>query len=109
MDGAAPPAVPFRSRCGLRTSAAGLVDRLTAGAVDVVLGDDGGAGLDLRRDGAAVERGDGHVDPVLADRPRLLRDECLDGARVEVLDLVGPGVEADDLHRVRLAGLLDAV
>ena len=107
--------VPAPSRVGVepgperRTSAAGLVDRLAAGAVDVVLGDDGGAGLDLRRDGAAVERGDGHVDPVLADRPRLLGDECLDRAGVEVLDLVGPGVEADDLHRVRLAGLLDAV
>src|SRR5690242_18948469 len=75
-------------------SAAGLVDGLASGAVDVVLGDDGGTGLDLRSDGAAVQCGDGLVDAVLADRPRLLGDECLDGAGVEVLDLVGPGVEA---------------
>ena len=51
----------------------------------------------------AVERGDGHVDAVLADELGLLGDQRLDGALLERLHLVGPGVEADDLHLVALA------
>src|SRR6185436_15258388 len=80
-----------------RGSAAGLVGGLAALAAEVLLGDGGEAGLDLRLDLAAVERGNGLVDAVLADVAGLLGDQRLHGALLQGLDLVGAGVEADDL------------
>ena len=51
--------------------------------------------------GLPVEGRDGLLDALLADVERLLGDEGLDVPGLELLDLVGAGVEADDLHRRR--------
>ena len=99
-----PPALGVRRRVVL--SAGGLVHRV--GGVDVVGGDDGEPGLDLRGHGAAVECGDSLVQAVGADGSGLLGDQGLYGAVLECLDLVGAGVEADDGDLVTLAGLLHA-
>src|SRR5690348_13767790 len=80
-----------------RPSAAGLVGGLAARAVEVVLGDGGEAGLDLRGDLPAVEGGDRLVHAVLADDAGLLGDQRLHGALLQGLDLVRPGIEAHDL------------
>ena len=55
-----------------------------------------------------LERRDGLLDALGADVGRLLRDERLEQPVLEVLDLLGAGVEADDLHAVLLAGLAQA-
>src|SRR5215207_2186943 len=88
-------------------SAVGLVDRVLVLA-QVVLGEDHGAGGDLRLGRVAVQRGHGLLDALGADVGRLLRDERLDEAVLQVLDLLGAGVEADDLHRVLLARFAQA-
>src|SRR6478609_11540865 len=86
-----------------RDSARGLVGVLRR--VDVVLGDDGEPGLDLRGGLATVEGQHGLVQTVGADGCRLLGNQGLNDAVLERLDLVGTGVEADDLDLVLLACL----
>src|SRR5215207_2895582 len=88
--------------------AAGLVERVLA-VGEVLLGDRHRLGADLRRRLLAVERLDGLLDALGADVGRLLRDQRLDVALLELLDLRRPGVEADDLHVALLAGLAYAV
>src|SRR3954470_6611424 len=90
-----------------RDSAGRLVDRVLV-LSQVVLGDDREPGADLRLGGLALQRGDGLLDALLADLGRLLGDEGLDRALLEVLDLLRAGVEADDLDLAELAGLTQA-
>ncbi len=57
---------------------------------------------------AAGQRGDGLLDALLADVVRLLRDERLHLAGLELLDLIRARVEPDDLDLAGLAGLAHA-
>src|SRR5215207_1898200 len=87
--------------------AAGLVERVLA-LLEVVLGDRDRLGADLRRRLLVVQSLDGLLDALRADVGRLLRDQRLHVALLELLDPGGPGVEADDLHVARLACLAHA-
>src|SRR6185312_7797699 len=64
------------------------------------------AGLHLLGVLTAVECRHRLVDAELADDSRLLRDQRLNGAVPQRLDLIRAGVEADDLHLAALTGLL---
>src|SRR3954465_346785 len=89
-------------------SAARLVEVLAdRGLVHVRLGDGDHVGADRLLSGLALEGGGELVDGLLADRRRVLRDQDLEGARLERGDLVRFGVERGDLHRALLAGLLE--
>src|SRR5829696_4394647 len=88
-----------------RSASAGrLVERVLA-VGQVVLGDRGRLGADLLRGRLALERVERLLDALRADVGRLLGDQRLHGAVLEVLDLLRAGVEADDLDvlRTRLA------
>src|SRR6266508_3872901 len=90
-------------------SALVLVEELLhALVVHVVLGDHHEAGADLLLDGLALEGGDRLLHPVLADVGRLLGDQRLDDPLLQVLDLLGPGVEADDLDLLGRPGAAHA-
>src|SRR6266702_7539981 len=92
--------------CRWPRSAAGLVDRCLAGRrVEVVLGDDGELGANLRGGRLAGQGRVGLVHPVGPDRVRRLGDERLHGALLQRGDLIGLGVEADDLDLAGLARL----
>ena len=54
-----------------------------------------------------VREANGLVDAVDTDLVRVLGDERLDGAVLQLVDLVRAGVEADDLDLVLLVGLPD--
>ena len=86
-------------------SAGGLVDRIRCLAVDVVLGDDGEAGLDFGRHLAPFEGGHSSVYAVLPDHSRLLGNQSLDRSLFEVLNLVWAGIEADNLDLRLLSSL----
>jgi hypothetical protein len=64
---------------------------------EVGLGDRHGLRADLLRGRLAGERVVGLLDALRADVGRLLGDQALHRAVLEVLDLLGTGVEADDL------------
>src|SRR4051794_21528262 len=81
-------------------SAGRLVERVLA-VGQVVLGDRGGLGADLLRGRLALERVERLLHALRADVGRLLGDQRLDGAVLEVLDLLRAGVEADDLDVLR--------
>src|SRR6266851_10411768 len=87
-------------------SAAGLVDRGLAGrGAQVVLGDDGELGADLRGGRLAGQRRERLVPRVGPDRVRGLGDERLHRALLQRGDLIGLGVESDDLDLAGLSGL----
>src|SRR3954470_1723941 len=77
-------------------SAGRLVERVLV-LGQVVLGDRHGLRADLLRGRLARERVVGLLDALGADVGRLLGDQPLHGAVLEVLDLLRTGVEADDL------------
>src|SRR4051794_32896568 len=89
------------------SSAGGLVGgRLVLG--EVVLRQRHEAGADLLLGRFAGQRRVGLLDALRPDVGRLLGDQRLDGSRLQVGDLLRARVEADDLHLVPLARLLDA-
>src|ERR1700730_3039002 len=87
-------------------SAAGLVDRGLAGRrAQVGLGDDGELGADLRGGRLAGQGRERLVHRVGPDYVRRLGDERLNGALLQRGDLIGLGVESDDLDLAGLTGL----
>src|SRR5665811_2347410 len=79
-------------------AAGGLVQVLLHRRVgQVVLGERGERGLDDAGRGLALERQDGLLHTGDADAVRILGDQALDDAGIEVLDLLGTGVEGDGL------------
>src|SRR4051812_1924227 len=89
------------------SSAGGLVGgRLVLG--EVVLRQRHEAGADVRLRRLAGKGRVGLLDALRPDVGRLLGDQRLDGSRLQVGDLLRARVEADDLHLVPLARLLDA-
>src|SRR3954447_16593930 len=89
------------------SSAGGLVGgRLVLG--EVVLRQRHEAGADLLLGRLAGQRRVGLLDPLRADVGGLLGDERLHRPGLQVGDLLRARVEADDLHLVQLARLLDA-
>ena len=89
----------------LSTSAAGLVDRGSSFAVDIVPGDDLEAGLHLGRRSTAFQGGHRSVYAVLPNQCRLLRYQSLNRSVFESLNLVWASVEANDLDLLLLASL----
>src|SRR5262249_14932232 len=100
---------PYESaQCVSGLSAGGLVDRRLALRRRLVgLRDDGELGADLRGGRLAGQGLVGLVHRVGPDHVRRLGDERLHGALLQRGDLVGLGVEADDLDLAGLAGLAD--
>src|SRR5215203_739326 len=108
--GSGPPGGATRRAGGsgaVSGSAGRLVERVLV-VGEVVLRDGGEAGADRGLGRLALDRGDGLLHAELADLRRLLGDQRLDDAVLEVLHLLRAGVEADDLDRVELARLAQA-
>src|SRR5215203_3926761 len=93
------------ARIHIFRSAAGLVDRGSSLAVDIVLGDDLEAGLHLWRNLTPFQGGHSSVYAVLPNHSRLLRHQGLNSSLFESLNLVWAGVKANDLDLLLLASL----
>src|SRR5688500_11636603 len=99
-----------RPGAGETGSAAGLVQRFPdLGVVQLVLLDGHVAGRDLLLHRLSLESVYGLLDALASDVGRLLGDERLHEALLELLDLGGSGVEANHLDLAQLPGLAQPV